>query len=254
MASRKTQGTSDQVEGRNPVLEALRGPREVHEIYLADAADRSDEICEIIQLAAATGVPVKDASRQRIDSMARTSAPQGVIAKVAPYRYLDLGEMLELVASTDDALLLALDGVEDPQNLGALLRVADAAGVNAVVITGRHSAGITPAVTKASAGAVEHVTVAQVSSLPAALERLKSAGLWIAGAESEGGMPYYEMDMTVPMVLVLGGEGKGLGRLTKERCDRLLSLPMSGGVSSLNVATAGAAILFEAVRQRVTRA
>jgi 23S rRNA (guanosine2251-2'-O)-methyltransferase len=249
---KKHSGTPDQVEGRNPVLEALRGPREVFEIYLASAADRSDEIHEILRLAVIEGVPVKDATRQRIDAMAKTSAPQGVIAKVSPYEYLDLAELLQKVSAAESPLVLALDGVEDPQNLGALLRVADTAGVDAVVIPGRASAGVTPTVAKASAGAVEHVTLAQVSSLPAALERLKSEGLQIAGAEAEGAVPYYELDMTVPLAVVLGGEGKGLGRLVREMCDVMVSLPMRGHVSSLNVATTGAVLLFEALRQRAT--
>lgn len=247
---RKHSGSPEQVEGRNPVLEALRGPREIYEIYLASAADRSDEIHEILKLAVLEGVPVKDASKQRIDAMAKTSAPQGVIAKVSSYVYLDLAELLQKIDAVTNPLVLALDGVEDPQNLGALLRVADTAGVDAVVLPGRSSAGVTPVVAKASAGAVEHVTIAQVSSLPAALERLKAEGLRVAGAEADGEVSYFELDMTAPLAVVLGGEGKGLGRLVREKCDVLVSLPMRGHVSSLNVATTGAVLLFEALRQR----
>ncbi len=248
----KQTGATDQVEGRNPVLEALRGPRRVHEIYLARIADRSNEVEQIIKLAARSGVPIKPASRDRIDSMARTSAPQGVIAKTDPFAYIDLAEMLDRVSSVPSPLVLALDGVEDPQNLGAILRVSDAAGVDVVVIPGKRSVGVTPSVAKASAGAVEHVTAARVSSLPAALERLKAAGLLVVGADAEGGLPYYRIDMTVPLALVLGGEGKGLGRLVRERCEAVASLPMRGGVASLNVATTGSVLLFEALRQRET--
>ncbi|MHB8894290.1 MAG: 23S rRNA (guanosine(2251)-2'-O)-methyltransferase RlmB [Candidatus Geothermincolia bacterium] len=253
MAAKKFQPVAtDQVEGRNPVLEALRGPREVYEVYLAKIADRSAEIEEIIKLARRGSVPLKDASRERIDAMARTRAPQGVIAMVEPYKYLDLAEMLQRVEAADCPLVLALDGVEDPQNLGAILRVAETAGVDVVVIPGKRSAGVTAVVAKASAGAVEHVTMAQISSMPAALERLKGLGLLVVGAEAEGGSLYYEIDMTVPMAIVLGGEGKGLGRLVRERCDEIARLPLRGKVTSLNVATTGSVLLFEALRQRAT--
>jgi len=243
---------TDQVEGRNPVLEVLRGPREVYEIYLAKVAERTPEIEEIVSLARAEGVPVKDASRDRIDGMSRTSAPQGIIAKVETYTFLDLAELLDLVSSAPLPLVVVLDRIEDPQNLGALLRVAETAGVDAVVVPGKRAAGITPAVAKASAGAVEHIKVARVSSLPAAIERLKTAGLWVAGAEAGEGSPYFELDMTVPLAIVLGSEGQGLSRLVKEKCDSLVSLPVKGRVGSLNVSTAGAVLIYEAVRQRAS--
>lgn len=240
----------DQVEGRNPVIEALRGPREVYEIYLAKIADRSHEIEQIIALAEKSGVPVKDASKSRIDAMARTRAPQGVIAKVETFQFLDLGQMIQRVAEVKDPLVLALDGIEDPQNLGAVLRVAETAGVDVVVLPQKRSVGITAVVAKASAGAVEHVTIAHVSSLPAALERLKAEGLFIAGADADGKARYWDTDLTVPLAIVLGSEGRGLARLVRERCDAIVSLPMAGKVTSLNVATTGAVLLFEAVRQR----
>jgi 23S rRNA (guanosine2251-2'-O)-methyltransferase len=252
LPGRKKQPESDQVEGRNPVLEALRGRREVFEVYIAKIADRSPQVEEIISLAKSAGVPVKDATRERIDAMARTRAPQGVIARLEPYTYLDLAELLVLVSAARSPLVLMLDGVEDPQNMGALLRVAETAGVDAVVIPGKRTVGVTPVVAKASAGAVEHVTIAQVSSLPAALDRLKGAGLVICGAEADEGVPYYEVDMTAPIAVVLGGEGKGLSRLVRERCDITANLPMRGSVTSLNVAATGAVLLFEVIRQRAS--
>jgi len=252
MAVKKTPSHSpDHVEGVNPVLEALRGTREVYEVYVASQSlEPSAQLRKVIEMANAAGVPVKHVPRQRIESMATTAAPQGVIAAVAPYRYWDLPDIVRALEKVDRPLLLALDGVEDPQNFGALLRVADAAGVQAVIAPGRRSAGISAAVAKASAGAVEHITVIRISSLAAAIDRLKAAGFWIVGAEADEGVPYYEVDMTVPTVIVLGGEGKGLSRLVRERCDTLASLPMKGAVTSLNVAAAGAVLLFEAVRQR----
>lgn len=251
MAGRSDQAASaDQVEGRNPVIEVLRGPREVYEIYLAKVADRSHEVEEIISLAASAGVPVKDASKNRIDAMARTRAPQGVIAKVEPFRFLDLGETLERVAGSPDPLVLALDGIEDPQNLGAVIRVAETSGVDVILMPRKRSVGVTAVVAKASAGAIEHVAIAHVSSLPAALERLKAQGLFIAGADADGDTLYTEADMTGPLAIVLGSEGRGLARLVREKCDAIVSLPMAGRVTSLNVATTGAVLLFEAVRQR----
>lgn len=250
MSARNRNRAGDQVEGRNPVLEALRGRREVYEIYLARIADRTPEIREIIELARRAAVPVKDASRDRIDSMARTGAPQGVIARVEPYSYLDLGGLLEAVSISDAPLVLALDRIEDPQNLGALLRVAETAGVDAVVMPGKRAAGITPAVAKASAGAIEHMRVAKVGSLPAALERLKAEGLAVAGAEAGGDVVYHQFDMSVGLALVLGSEGSGLSRLVREACDTIVSLPVRGKVGSLNVSSAGAVLLYEAVRQR----
>lgn len=250
MSARSREAQSDQVEGRNPVLEALRGQREVYEIYIAKVADRTPEIQEIVNLARREGVPVKDASRERIDMMARTSAPQGIIAKVEPFKYLDLGDLLNVISESKEPLVLVLDRIEDPQNLGALLRVAETAGVDAVVMPGKRAAGITPVVAKASAGAIEHVSVAQVSSLPAALTRLKSEGLFVAGAEAGEGIDYHRMDMRLPLAIVLGSEGQGLSRLVKEACDEFVKLPVRGKVGSLNVSTAGAVLLYEAVRQR----
>jgi 23S rRNA (guanosine2251-2'-O)-methyltransferase len=241
----------DHVEGLNPVLEALRGPREVYEVYVASQSlEPSAQVRKVIDEAKRWGVPVKPVPRPRIDSMAKTSAPQGVIAAVEPYQYLDLAELLRSLKEIEAPLLLALDGVEDPHNLGSLLRVADAAGTDAVIMPGRRAAGMSAVVAKASAGAVEHVAIARVSSLAAAIDRLKAAGMWILGADASGGIAYQDVDMKVPLVIVLGGEGRGLSRLARERCDMLASLPMLGSVTSLNVSTAGAVLLYEAVRQR----
>ncbi|MBU4194837.1 MAG: 23S rRNA (guanosine(2251)-2'-O)-methyltransferase RlmB, partial [Actinobacteria bacterium] len=147
-------------------------------------------------------------------------------------------------------LVLILDGVEDPRNFGSLLRVADAVGASGVIVARRRSSPVTAVVAKASAGAVEHVTVAKVASISGTLLRMKEEGLWVVGADAGGDEPYYQLDVTVPVAVVLGGEGKGLRRLVKERCDFLARLPMSGRISSLNVSTAAAALLFETIRQR----
>ncbi len=230
------------------MLEALKGPRKVYVVYVADGLT-GGVIGSVRKLAGEKGVPVKVIPRDDLDRMASTEAAQGVLARVAPYRYFELEDVLA-AAKGRKPLLLALDGVEDPQNLGSLLRVADATGVDGVVVTRRRTAPVGPSVAKASAGAVEHVRLARVSNMAGALEKLKNEGLWVTGADCGSLDPYNTVDMTLPLVVVLGGEGKGLSRLVRERCDFLVSVPMRGRVTSLNVATAGAVLLYEAVRQR----
>jgi 23S rRNA (guanosine2251-2'-O)-methyltransferase len=239
----------EQVEGRNPVLEALRGPRKVLEVYLARGVERRGVVAEIVSESGIQGVPLREVSRQRMAEIAETPAPQGVAARVSPYRFAGLEDIVG-TAHDRAPLILALDGVEDPHNLGSLLRVADAVAADGVMVPKRRSAQVTSAVAKASAGAVEHVRLARVANMERALARLKEEGFWVVGAEAEGSVPYWELDLTGPLVLVLGGEGKGLGRLVRQRCDFLAGLPMLGGVSSLNVAAAAAVLAYEAVRQR----
>ncbi len=245
-------GESERVEGRNPVLEALRGPRIVQTVYLAQGVEHKGSIAEILSMCQSSGVDVREMERDRLVEMAETSAPQGIIAEVSPFVYASLDEILG--KDTGRApLVFALDGVEDPRNFGSLLRIADASGADGVVVARRRSAHVTATVAKASAGAVEHVRIAQVANIAATIERLKEQGFWVVGADSERGQPYYEIDMTGPTMFVLGGEGKGLGRLVGEKCDFIARLPMLGSVSSLNVATAGAVLAYEAIRQRALK-
>lgn len=238
------------VEGRNPVLEALRGPRKVTRVLLAEGTPRTGAIEQIVSLATEQGVPLSEVPRPEFSRLVRTHSPQGVVADVAPYRYATLRELIQTFHDGRVPLVLALDGVEDPQNFGSLLRVADAVGVNGVVTAERRSCPVTAAVSKASAGAVEHVKVVRVANVGSALLRLKEEGLWVIGAEAAGGVPYQQVDFRPPTAVVLGAEGAGLGRLIKERCDVLACIPMAGRVSSLNVATAGAVLMFEVTRQR----
>ena len=242
--------SNDRVEGRNPVLEALRGPRDVGRVYIAEGTNRSGIVEEIIGLAGQGGAPVISLSREEFSRMARTSSPQGILASVSRYRYATLDELTGGFKDGRTPLVLILDGVEDPRNFGSLLRVADAVGASGVIIARRRSSPVTAVVAKASAGAVEHVTVAKVASITGTLLRMKDEGLWVVGADAGSDELYYRLDLTVPVAVVLGGEGKGLRRLVKERCDYLARLPMSGRISSLNVSTAAAALLFEALRQR----
>lgn len=229
------------IYGIRPVVEALRsGRRKVFEVL--DAV--GDE--EVAAAAAAGGLPVKKVSRARIEELARGGVHQGVVARVEPYPYSGLEEIL----SVPDPLVLVLDGVTDPRNLGAVLRAADGAGASGVVIPKDRAVGVTAVAVKASAGASEHVRVARETNLRRAVDRMKEAGLWVYAAEGGGGALYTDLDLAGPTALVLGSEERGVRRLVREGCDGAVSIPMLGAVESLNVSVAAAVLLYEARRQR----
>jgi 23S rRNA (guanosine2251-2'-O)-methyltransferase len=241
----------DILYGVHAVEEALRaGRRRFDHVMLA--RERQDE--RLARLAAEcrqAGVRVRQESKEQLTQIAGTAAHQGVVALVRPQELLALEDLFEPSPSSSGArLLLALDGVEDPQNLGALLRVADGAGVDGVILTERRSAPLSAVAVKASAGAAEHLRIARVVNLVRALEDLKQRNLWIIGLDERGTTDYDQFDMTGNCVLVLGREGAGLHDLVRRTCDHLLRIPMAGGVSSLNVSAAGAVVLYEAFRQR----
>ncbi len=228
------------IYGIRPVIEALRsGRREVFEVL--DAAGNR----EVSEAAAASGVSVREAPRARVEELARGGAHQGVVARAGPYPYVYLDELL----TSPDPLLVVLDGVTDPRNLGAVLRAADGAGADGVVIPKDRAVGVTAAAVKASAGASEHVPVARETNLRRAIDRIKGAGVWVYAAEV-GGTTYTGVDLAGPVALVLGSEGRGVRRLVREGCDGALSIPMLGAVGSLNVSVAAAVLLYEARRQR----
>jgi 23S rRNA (guanosine2251-2'-O)-methyltransferase len=228
------------IYGIRPVIESLKsGRRKVFEIF--DAV--GDE--EVAKAAGARGVKPKRVSRQRVDELARGGVHQGVVARVEPYPYSGLGEML----AAPEPLILVLDGVTDPRNLGAVLRDADAAGASGVVVPQDRAAGVTAAAVKASAGASEHVRVARETNLRQAIERMKAAGFWVYAAEA-GGTPYTQLDLAGPVGLVFGSEGRGVRRLVREACDGELSIPMLGNVASLNISVAAGVLLYEVRRQR----
>jgi 23S rRNA (guanosine2251-2'-O)-methyltransferase len=229
------------IYGLRPVVEALRSKRrEVYEI-LDSVGDK-----EISSEAAPRGVPVKRVPRNRVEELARGGAHQGVVARVEPYPYSELEEIL----AAPDPLVVVLDGVTDPRNLGAVLRAADGAGVSGVVVPKDRAAGVTPATVKTSAGASEHVPVARETNLRRALEKMKEASVWAYAAEGGAASVYTDLDLSGPVAFVLGSEGRGVRRLVREGCDGAVSIPMRGAVSSLNVSVAAAVLLFEARRQR----
>jgi 23S rRNA (guanosine2251-2'-O)-methyltransferase len=242
--------------GLHPVEEALRsGTRKFDHICIA--RERQDQRLEkLIQACRDAGVKLRIDTRDQLTKLARSEAHQGVVAIVRARQFLDLDDLFQnrpqggLQDGRQNGLLLALDGVEDPQNLGALLRTAEGAGVDGVVVTERRSAPLSPVAVKASAGAAEHVKIARVVNLVRALEELKKRELWCIGLDERGTMDYDEFDFSVGCVLVLGREGAGLHDLVRRTCDHLLRIPMAGRVHSLNVSAAGAVVLYEAARQR----
>ncbi len=241
----------DAIEGRNPVLEALRAGRPISKVLVAQDAQRHSAVGEVLYLARQRGVPVERVDRRVIERLSATEHSQGVLAMVAAKGYVSLDDLLRHSRQRGEPpLYVLLDGVEDPHNLGAVLRTADAAGVHGVVIPARRAVGLTAAVARASVGAVEYVPVARVPNLSQAMQKLGEAQVWTVGLDPQAGQDYTQADYRRPTALVLGGEGQGLSRLVKERCDVLVSLPMRGKVASLNVSVAGALVMYEARRQR----
>lgn len=241
---------ADYLYGRHAVLEALRAHRHVGEILIARGVHPRGALSELLTLAQEAGVSVREVPRGELDRLTRHH--QGVLARVEPFEYVPVEDMLAAARSRGEpAFLLMLDSVQDPQNLGTLLRTAEAVAAHGVILAERRAAGVTPAVVKASAGAVEHLKIAQVTNLSRTLEELKRANVWVIGLENTPqAQDLRKTDFKLPLVLVLGSEGTGLSRLVREKCDFLVRLPMWGRVDSLNVAVAGSIVLYEAKRQR----
>jgi 23S rRNA (guanosine2251-2'-O)-methyltransferase len=244
----------DKITGINPVLEALRAGRPVQRLLVAEQRKQDREVREIVRLARERGIEIRLTTRDALNRESPDSLHQGVIAFAAAREYATLDNVLEIPAQRGEpALFLVLDSVEDPRNLGAILRTAEAAGVHAVIIPERRAAGLTETVAKTAAGALEYVPVVKVVNIANAIEVLKKAGVWVAGAEAGGEAAYWDADFVRPTALVLGGEDKGVRRLVKEHCDYLVSLPLMGRIGSLNVSVAAGALLYEVLRQRRAR-
>lgn len=238
------------IYGLNPVMEALRGTREIYELFVAGSS--SDKRVEkLLKLAAERKVPVRQREKADLTRLCSTEHHQGVALKVEPFPYADLDDVLAELQGNSDGLILVLDSVQDPHNLGALIRSAACAGAHAVVIPKDRAAGVTAAAEKASAGAAGTIPVAQVTNISQALQALKKAGFWIYGADGSARHTLYQQDLTGPVALVIGGEGEGIRPLVRKGCDEVVSIPLQGGVNSLNASVAGGIFLFEAVRQRL---
>lgn len=242
---------SDVIEGRNPVVEALKSGRPINKVLMSRNIGRHGVIAEIVRLARADGIPVEYVPVEVIGKMSTTGAHQGVLACAAVKDYVELEDLLNVSRERNEPpLYCILDGIEDPQNLGSILRTAEAAGVHGLIIRLRRAAGLTAAVARASAGAVEYVPVARVSNISNAMETLKENNIWVVGIDRSGKMDYVKVDFTLPAAIVIGSEGKGLSDLVKKRCDFLASIPMRGKITSLNASVAAGLVMYEAFNQR----
>jgi 23S rRNA (guanosine2251-2'-O)-methyltransferase len=242
----------EQVEGRHAVRELLlAGTRAVREVWVQADAEPAPILEDIVELAQAERVPVRQVGRSRFLAEARCEAPQGVLAHAAPLPEADLDALATGARGEPVPFLVAVDGVTDPGNLGALLRSAECAGATGVVLPRHRAVHVTPTVTKAAAGAVEHLPFAVVGGLPAALSRLRDLGVWIVGLDGDGTTSLWELPAADgPIALVLGAEGRGLSRLVRQRCDELCAIPLQGRLASLNVAAAAALACYEVTRRR----
>lgn len=240
------------VAGRNAALEAIRAGARVKKVLIEASSTIPPSLQEVIDAARSAGIAV---ARVRGSELAAIHPRhQGVAVEVGGFPYVSVGDLMEAArAESEQALVLALDQVQDPQNLGTLLRTALAVNATGVLLPEHRGAGITPAVSRSSAGAVEHLRIAQAPNLGRALDQLKGAGVWVAGLDVRGGVPIDEADLSGPLVIVVGSEGTGLGRLVREKCDLLVHLPMAGPTESLNAAVAGSIALYEAFRRRRAR-
>lgn len=236
------------VAGRNPVMEVLNGKRNVERVFIADGAEGS--ISKIIAVAREQGVIVDFVPKEKIDAMAPDAKHQGVVAKVSAYEYASIEDVFEKArVSGEDPFLILLDEITDPHNLGAIIRTAECAGAHGVIITKRRACSLTQTVALSAAGAIENMPIVQVTNMAHTIENLKKQGIWVAAADMDG-ENYMTANLTGPIAIVIGNEGKGVGRLVKEKCDFVLSIPMKGTINSLNASNAAAILMYGVRRSR----
>lgn len=241
----------DQVEGRNSVLELLESDKDINKIFITKG-ERHGSINKIIAMAKDKKVVIIEKDKRQMDEMAQTNNYQGVIAVVPPYEYCELEDILNTAKERqEDAFVLILDGIEDPHNLGSIIRTAETAGVHGVIIPKRRAVQVNATVNKSSAGAVEHMKIARVTNITESIQKLKEAGLWICGTDINTETYYYNQDLTGPLGIVIGNEGKGISEKVKKNCDFLVKIPMQGKVTSLNASVSTGIVTYEAVKQRI---
>lgn len=239
------------IEGRNPVIEALRAGRPITKILLDRNVKNHGAVIHILDLAMAKNVNIEYVDKQQIDQQSTSGASQGVIALAQAREYISLEDLCTIsIEKGEPPLYLILDGIEDPHNFGAILRTAEATGIHGVIIRERRAVGLTPAVIKASAGAAEYVPVAMVNNISQAILYLKKNNVWVIGIDMMGKTNYSKVDYRLPTAVVIGGEGKGVSELVCKRCDTIASIPMKGKIGSLNASVAAAVIMYEALKQR----
>lgn len=243
------------IEGRQPIIEAFRSGQTINKLWIAKG-EQHGSVREIISEAHKSGVIIQEVERKFLDSLSETGAHQGIIAQISPVDYVEFVDLLAKAKANSDAdwpsLFLVLDEIQDPHNLGSLLRTAETMGATGVIIPKRRAVGITATVMKASAGAAAHVPVSRVTNISDAIAELKEAGCWVAGADMKGS-PCHQARLDGPLALVIGGEGRGLGKRVSDNCDFLVSIPMFGKVGSLNAAVAGGMLMYEISRQRTSK-
>lgn len=241
--------TSEYIIGRNPVIEALRSGRDINKIWIAEGAAKG-QVQIVLALAKENKIILQHAPKKKLDQLVEGNH-QGVIAQVAAYQYAELEDLFKVAEKrNEDPFFLILDEIEDPHNLGSIMRTADATGAHGIIIPKRRAVGLTASVAKASTGAIEYIPVARVTNLSRTIDELKERGLWIAGTDAKGKTDYRNLDGTIPIGLVIGSEGKGMSRIIGEKCDFLITLPMVGKVTSLNASVAASLLMYEVYRKR----
>ncbi|NLK73017.1 MAG: 23S rRNA (guanosine(2251)-2'-O)-methyltransferase RlmB [Clostridiales bacterium] len=240
---------SDIIEGRNPVIEALKADREIEKVLIAKGAD-SGSVKKIIAMTKEKGIPIQYVEKPLLDKQSETNAHQGVMAYISAYKYSELEDIVfKAQGKKEDLFVIILEGIEDPYNLGAIIRSAEAAGAHGIIIPKRRAVGLTASAVKASAGAVEYMPVVRVSNIVQTVQKLKELGVWIAAAHMDG-EEYNKANLTGKIALVIGSEGKGISKLLLENCDFAIKMPMKGKIESLNASAAAAVMMYEVVRQR----
>ncbi|MBU3146709.1 23S rRNA (guanosine(2251)-2'-O)-methyltransferase RlmB [Clostridium sp. CF012] len=241
----------DLIEGRNAVIEALKSDRTIEYILIAKG-DLVGSISVVLALAKEKGIVTKEVDRRKLDEMSQTSAHQGVMAVVTPYKYFGLNDIFEYAKEKGEKpFIIILDEIEDPHNFGSIIRTAEVCGAHGIIIPKRRNVGATPIVYKTSAGAIEHVKIAKVTNINAAIEEIKERGVWVYGADMEAENYIFDTDFTGAVALVIGSEGRGISKLTKEKCDVLVKIPMVGKITSLNASVAGGIIMYEIMKQKI---
>lgn len=247
---KKQRNFDDQVEGRNSVLELLESEKDINKIFVT-RGEKQGSINKIIGRAKAKGIVLVEVEKSKLDEISQTENHQGVIAIVPPFEYCEVEDILDDAKNKNEQpFILILDGIEDPHNLGAIIRTAETAGVHGVVIPKRRAASVNSTVNKVSAGAVEHMKIARVNNINDTIKLLKDNGLWIIGTDGKAENYYYEQDLTGPIALIIGSEGYGMNRLVSENCDILVKIPMKGKITSLNASVSAGIVTYEIVKQR----
>lgn len=242
--------SSEFIVGKNPVLEAIRSGHSINKIWIGEGTQKG-QVNQVLDLAKENGIQFQFVPKKKLESLVDTQNHQGIVASIAAYEYADVEDLFKKAEQKgEEPFFLILDEIEDPHNLGSILRTADAAGAHGVIIPKRRAVGLTATVAKASTGAIEYVPVVRVTNIARTMDELKKRGLWFVGTDAKGNTDFRQASFDLPIGLVIGSEGKGMSRLVKEKCDFLLRIPMLGKVTSLNASVAASLLMYEVVRKR----